>query len=183
MNIQAGDIGFVTNKRWNSPFTKFFLQINRLRIGRPIKGKEIYAHVFTIAEKDGKKYVCESIHGGWTIAEYPGQYAGREDTIHWKEPQTLWTDQQKADFSQTCFDFQEKKKEYDVPGYLWQIIYTTVGWWFGATGKRALKKITCSEAIPTIVNIAFNQETFECYYLQNPFTLYIDSYYKRKITL
>ena len=180
MNIQAGDIGFVTNKTWNSPFTKFFLQIHRFRTGRPIKRKEIYAHCFTIAEKDGKKYVCEAIGGGWNVDEYPGQYKDREDTILWKAPVTPWTDEMKEKFSKVCFDFKHKKKEYDVPGYLWQIIFTTVGWWFGATGKRAAKKVTCSESIPTLVNLAFDKEIFQLYYNMNPFMLYIDSYYQPK---
>ena len=180
MNIQTGDIGFVTNPKWNSPFTKFFLQINRIRIGRPIKRKEIYAHVFTIAEKDGKKYVCEAVGGGWHVDEYPGQYAGRENKIFWKEPAMPWNNEQKEKFSDECFKFKDKKEQYDVPGYLWQIIFTTIGWWFGATGKRARKKVTCSEAIPTLINIAFEKEIFQLSYLINPFMLYIDSYYQPK---
>jgi hypothetical protein len=180
METTTGDIGFVTNPVMVSNLTKFFLQINRIRLGRPVKKDKIFGHVFTIAEKDGEKYVCESIKGGWIVELYPGQYAGRESEIEWKTPSTPWTEQQKAAFTQECFDFREKRKAYDVPGYLLQFFFTLIGWWFGPTGRRAEKKITCAEAIPTIVNNAFNEDIFECNYLMNPFLLYIDSYYKEK---
>jgi len=181
-DLKTGDVFFVKFKKGIIPkITGRFLRFQNWRMGSKIKLKNIPSHCGTIVRDGNKLFVCESNLPGVEYEEWPGRYSEEYllNNVQWKTPIDPFTGQQRLFYKELCkyFDIAE----YDIPGYIAQGLYTTLGIWVGKKGVKAEDKLTCSELIPTIVNRVFEETPpFKTPWSENPLTLFLHPFYKFK---
>ncbi len=182
-----GDIGLIKGKRfklwepmtWISSGIRYFMRKYNKRKGYP--ADDIYTHAFTFIDIWGNPYVAEALREGITIQPFEKAYSVKDHgRIKILSPADAYDKTEKELISKTAIASALVPTRYDIMNFFYQIILVLSGRWIGPKGKRAEKRLYCSEACATWAN-KVRADTFKNPAATNPLDVDLNEAYIVKV--
>lgn len=151
-SIESGDIGLSINDSFLARSIRFFMKIYMKIKGLP--SRQLFNHSFHFIWVEDELFVAEALAQGGVLRPYKSAYFDKNIRHKIKKPSHIYSDEEKENFVKFTIKFFGKNKEYDFVNFPLQIIYilTNGRKWYGKKGKKAQKRIYCTEATATCVN-------------------------------
>jgi len=185
INLQPGDIIlYNTPKKFSIGVAiKFFMR----RYAKKLKlvKKEVYNHSATVIDLYDTIYVGEAIGTGINIRPFELVYGSRLNRIKVLTPKKAYSKAEKNKISKVVVERVLIPTRYDFLNFWYQIrmimktTRTGKKEWVGPTGKKASKRLYCTEASATWANLV-RPGTFDKPWTVNPLDIDINKYYKVK---
>jgi len=180
----TGDIFFVLKDKDDKliPKTTFmFEQFENWKKGSPVKLKEIAVHVGGFVRDGNIEHIAEGNFPEFEYVKWPGRYTEKEllENCIWKTPVKPLDIHEQLYFKEMCKYYNGSP--YDVMGYINQGPKILFGIWLGKRGKKAERRVTCSEFFPTVMNHILKEKPFKKSWRIDPLELYIHPYYKKLV--
>jgi hypothetical protein len=144
--MTTGDVILVKGTSWIARAIQFFMNIYRHLRG--YGDIQIYNHAAMFVEIFGEIYVAEALGKGVTIAPYKDTYLGKDNYII-LEPVVPITPKEKDLLLLAALKSSFRVTRYDFSNFFFQIILIFTGKWYGRKGKKAERRLYCSEAVAT----------------------------------
>ena len=180
-NLKPGDIILYKGSRWLSRAIRYFMNKYRKKLGLP--NRELFSHAAMVISIWGKLYVAEAIGNGITIRPYDVTYANKKNKIKILTPKKAYTKKEQDNISTIAVAYALEPTRYDFFNFLFQIdmIRKQTKYsdkkWAGPVGKKAEKRLYCTEAVATWAN-KVRPNTFDKPWTVNPVDVDINKYYK-----
>ena len=140
--IKVGDVILVKGGSWLARQIQNWMNIYRLKKGLP--KRKLYNHAAVVVNLWGEKYIAEATEKGVTVIPNALDYVLFKDTLvlTWIDP----LNQKEQDlFSKTAIKYALEPHRYDFLNFFYQIKYILTGKWSGPIGKKAEKRLYCTE--------------------------------------
>lgn len=159
--VQAGDIVLHKNKSFLARAIRFFMDKYRKRLNLP--EMELFNHVSVIVELWGTLWVAEAAEKGIQIVPLSDLY---NQYIKVKRFNNPLTQEEKESVSKYAVKYALNPHRYDFFNFIFQAIMIARGKWSGPKGKKAEKRIYCSEFAAMCMKYIRN--SFKNTYDKNP---------------
>jgi len=149
-DVQIGDVGLVSARSFLALAIKFFMNVYRKLLKHP--NRPVYNHVFMVVDMWDKVFIAEALAKGISVRPWKeSKYYGSSKTklLRLKEE---FNDLEKEEISKIAVSYALKPTRYDIFMFPFQIILTISGLWLGPKGKRAQRRLYCSEAVAFWIN-------------------------------
>jgi hypothetical protein len=183
LNLNPGDIIlYRSNKKLSiGKAIQFFMKRYLKKLG--IEKSVVYNHSATIINLYDRLFVGEALGKGITISPFDDTYANKLDRIKIITPKKAYSKIEKEKINKVVLSYVLKPTRYDFLNFWYQIkmiLNTTKKGdkdWDGPTGKKATKRMYCTEASATWAN-EIRQNTFKDPWSINPVDIDLNKYYK-----
>lgn len=182
--FKPGDIILFRGTRFISKGIQFFMKRYRKKLGLP-KAK-VFNHAAMIVEMWGQLFVAEANEKGIEVNPIEKAYGHKMKMIKVIRPKKAYTKEEQKAVSKIATNYALDPTRYDFFNFLHQIkmIAKTkvkdgkiVSRWSGPTGKKAEKRLYCTEAVATWAN-KVRPGTFDDQWSINPLDIELNKYYK-----
>jgi len=147
-NLVPGDGVLVHGQKWISRAIIFFQKIYTKKNKLP--NKKIYSHVAMAIRVPGTENqigIIEATAKGINMKRYNSYY--KSNRVKYIERVKELTKEEQLKISDTAYQSLEKVTRYDFLALPQNIRYIFTGKWRGKVGKKAEKRLFCSEAFAT----------------------------------
>lgn len=175
--MKAGDVGLVKSKGFLPSAIRFFMNLYRRKLG--LEPRPIYNHAFTVVEIWGELYAAEALADGYNIrpiTRYKDVEGDLIKGVKIKVPKRDYNKTERDKISKIAAQATFKPTRYDYFALLHQLWYAVTLSWKGEKGKKAMKRLYCSEAHAQLAN-SVRPKTFKEPYKINPLDIDINKYY------
>ena len=148
--IQVGDIGLVDSYSLLARMIKFFMKVYCKLLRLPVR--KFYNHAFLVVDIWGTMYVAEALGKGITVTPWESTWYKGSSRVKILRPKKELGEQEKKDLSRIAVTYALQPTRYDFLNFILQIILILTGKWIGPKGKKARKRLYCSEAAATWIN-------------------------------
>lgn len=175
-----GDIGLVDGKGFIAKSIKFFMNIGRKSRGLP--RRRLYNHAFMVIDVWGITHVAEALVKGITVrplikSPYVNNGAIKEN-VKILTPRKKYTEMEKKKVSKIAELYALNPTRYDFMNFWYQArMIISGGKWRGPTGKKATRRLYCTEAVATWANVV-RPNTFKNPAATNPLDIDLNKFYK-----
>lgn len=179
--LTPGDILLVRGDSFISKAIRFHMEAYRKALGIP--KRELYSHSATVISVWGKLYVAEAQADGINIRTFEEAYGDKDlRNMLVKTPRKPYTKSEQEHISKVASNCTFKPTRYDFLSILYQVdmirwaILTKNKKWSGPEGKKAEKRMYCTEASATWANTV-RPNTFDKPWTINPLDIDLNKYY------
>lgn len=181
---KPGNIILYHGKGFVSKGIQFFMKIyNKKHLKQP-KRKKYYNHAAMIIEVWGRFYVAEALGKGITIQPLEIAYPEEKyKNMLVLSPKKVYSKQEAKDVSKIASAYAFEPTRYAF-GDIWHHMRVILGGgyskWHGKKGRKAEKRMHCTEACATWAN-KVRPGTFKQPYSTNPLQLELSKYYNANL--
>lgn len=160
--------------------------MNAYRIALKLPKRTLYNHVFMIVNKEGEIWVAEAKDKGVQVKPFEETYSDKMNRVKILTPNIPYTDKEKEKLSPKVIEeYSLEPHHYNFSNFIHQtrmilglLIFNTKVWG-GLKGKKAEKRLYCSEAVATWAN-KIRPNTFKEPWAINPLDIDLNENYHEK---